>query len=108
MSGFVGPELRLVVGLVAFVLLGAVASLHLRRTPDDVEYRLTAGQRRARSSPDGGYVGGNTDRLLAAQARRARRRERNLKIAGRRVADTSRPVPRRQPVWWRRTASRRH
>lgn len=91
-------------GLVGLIVLGAVAQLHLRSTSDDDEYGLTPGQRRARATPDGG----NTDRLLAAQAKRARRRSRNQQIAGR--GGIHRPdfqVSHRPVRWWRRTATRR-
>lgn len=91
-------------GLVGLVVLGAVASVHLRSTSDDVEYGLTPAQRRARTTPDGG----NTDRLLAAQRKRARRRSRNQQIAGR--GGIHRPdiqVSHRPVRWWRRTGIRR-
>lgn len=94
-------------GIVGLIMLGAVAQVHLRRTTDDDEYGLTAGQRRARSSPDGGRTAGPCPgSALAAEVKRARRRARNLEIAGRRVArppgSSSPPTPR----WWRRTARR--
>lgn len=92
-------------GLALMTLLGAVATVHLRRTTDDEMY--SAMSARARRGPDGGHIGSNTGRLMAAQRKRARRAERNLQIAGRR---SSRRLENGQPPtarWWRRTASRR-
>lgn len=96
--------------LALMTLLGAVATVHLRRTTDDDEYGLTPMQTRARRSPDGDDVRTRLteiERRQAAALKRQRRQARNLQIAGRRRSrhlETGQPPTAR---WWRRTATRR-
>lgn len=91
--------------VAVLVFLGFAGAVMLRRTPDDVEYGLTEGQRRARRDPDGRGVS-NADRQVAAQRKRARRAERRLQIAGRRQGRHRIEGPPPDNRWWRRTARR--
>lgn len=94
-------------GLVVVALGGLVVGCTCAWLRRDVDGDVSPLVARARRGPDGGHIGSNTDRLVAAQRKRARRAERNLQIAGRRSSrhlETGQPPTAR---WWRRTASRR-